>query len=71
MAIKKLVLITPIDNTEYIIEKANEFNVTIHRSYKTEGRSENGTYEAIAFVVSGKGVSNLLYELNNLDDFGY
>ena len=71
MATKKMVLITLLDNKDYIVEKAKELGVTIHRSYETEGTSPLGKFEAMAFVVSGNGVEDLLEDLNDFDEFGF
>lgn len=70
MAIKKLVIITLLDNKEWMLENAEKFNVTIHRYYETVGKTEMGDYEAIAFVVSGQGVGDFIDTLNDVDEFG-
>lgn len=71
MATKKLVLITLVDNKEWVLQKAEELNVEVHRYYETTGRSEFGDYEATAFVVSGINCMGLANELSALDEFGY
>ena len=71
MATKKFGIIALLDNKDYIIEKADEYDVTIHRCYETVGHSEMGDFEAIAFVVSGEGVCDLMEDLNDWTEFGF
>ena len=64
-------ILDSFDIISLMSEISDEYDVTIHRYYETVGHSEMGDFEAIAFVVSGEGVCDLMEDLNDWIEFGF